>query len=969
MRDVRGPGQGRNTSNARELATLARDSGLHDAWVLKKGGTFVPTWKRGTSETRLDRFYVSEGLIPVVADVAVGSFPPESGRISDHYPVILSMALPDRRLEGKRFWKFDLAVLADDEAKDILRAGINRTLTNARNPSLEWDALKSQWQHWAKESGRNAKMRLARDLNETLRRIRIVSAGAPLTPTTREYLELLRARYDRLFLKTTQKANLYAQDTIFRDAPELTRFLRSRRSPDGPSSYVMSVSMPDGSVSECVSDIDRRFSEYFADLFTEGDMAADSDALNNELEGLCATVSKLPAAASESLLKTVSAAEVFSVLRSMKVGSAAGPDGLPTEFYKEFWPEIGKGLVGMINEILCNERVPESLKEGKLILIPKEGKDHRLPGSWRPITVLNADYKIFAAVLVSRLKHWWPDVICTQQAGSVVGRNIFNALTLTRDLLAYMDHTRTPGLCVSLDQEHAFDRVRHEYLFAILGVYGFQPKVIDLFRIIYGNMTSTLVINGVAKGKIRLTRGVRQGCALSPMLFVLCIDPFIRSISADAKIRGLPLPGTETVLHRAVFSFFWDGSTERLQRDALRLPRCLGGYGLPCIGTMAQLLALRTVLGILDDVGAPARPLAMFFLGPLRRTLVPRALGNLYPSAVITPAYYRALVALSRELTALDPDLNPREVPPARLCEQLVSARTTLNSPPPTFPWLELTSGRLPKEAADLQWQRAWRILPTLDRLQRWGIVQYARCPNCGSTETAAHAVSTCVVARTFWRLVHRSMPSLRVANYYTRDRCPRGALGRSLNLHLSADASVFHKDLVVESSTEGIVNVDTSRIYKGYVIGKPRSRVFGSLHRGLFEGSIETGSGDSLYVERASRFFNDSRPYHSVLYSSADIEFPTLTGGGHGRWCGLHGSTEQWMRDTLRRFRRVSPKAPHFYKSRVGRKLHAYSGASDDNGDGNERQDNATTMYSEPIGGEERNTTAETEHEMLDDS
>ncbi|KAH7972518.1 hypothetical protein HPB52_012877 [Rhipicephalus sanguineus] len=512
MRDVRGPGQGRNTSNARELATLARDFGLHDAWVLKKGGTFVPTWKRGTSETRLDRFYVSEGLIPVVADVAVGSFPPESGRISDHYPVTLSMALPDRRLEGKRFWKFDLAVLADDEAKDILRAGINRTLTNVRKP--------------------------------------FPGVGRP-------------------------------QDTIFRDAPELTRFLRSRRSPDGPSSYVMSVSMPDGSVSECVSDIDRRFSEYFADLFTEGDMAADSDALNNELEGLCATVSKLPAAASESLLKTVSAAEVFSVLRSMKV------------------------------------------------------------------------------------------------------------------------------------------------------------------------------------------------------------------------------------LHRAVFSFFWDGSTERLQRDALRLPRCLGGYGLPCIGTMAQLLALRTVLGILDDVGAPARPLAMFFLGPLRRTLVPRALGNLYPSAVITPAYYRALVALSRELTALDPDLNPREVPPARLCEQLVSARTTLNSPPPTFPWLELTSGRLPKEAADLQWQRAWRILPTLDRLQRWGIVQYARCPNCGSTETAAHAVSTCVVARTFWRLVHRSMPSCRVANYYTRDRCPRGALGRYLSKAQGAHLSGARHVAVLHVNRKGAVGSD----------------------------------------------------------------------------------------------------------------------------------------------------------------
>ncbi|KAL1444642.1 hypothetical protein MTO96_029700 [Rhipicephalus appendiculatus] len=101
----------------------------------------------------------------------------------------------------------------------------------------------------------------------------------------------------------------------------------------------------------------------------------------------------------------------------------------------------------------------------------------------------------------------------------------------------------------------------------------------------------------------------------------------------------------------------------------------LGGYGLPCIG-------------------------------PLRRVLVPRALGNLCPSAERTPPHYKALVTLFRELTAMDPDLDPREVAPARLCEQLVSARGTLRSPPPTFPWLELTSGKVPKEVADLQWQR-----------------------------------------------------------------------------------------------------------------------------------------------------------------------------------------------------------------------------------------------------------------------
>ncbi|KAL3203524.1 hypothetical protein MRX96_011896 [Rhipicephalus microplus] len=98
----------------------------------------------------------------------------------------------------------------------------------------------------------------------------------------------------------------------------------------------------------------------------------------------------------------------------------------------------------------------------------------------------------------------------------------------------------------------------------------------------------------------------------------------------------------------------------------------------------------------------------MFFLDPQRRVLVPRALENVCPSAERAPPYYKALVALSRELTAMDPDLDPREIAPVRLCEELVSARGTLRCPPPTFPWPELTSGKIPKEVADLRWQRGW---------------------------------------------------------------------------------------------------------------------------------------------------------------------------------------------------------------------------------------------------------------------
>lgn len=68
MRDVRGPGQGRPTWNARELGFLVQDFHLEDVWLLHCGNYFSPTWKRGSSMSRLDRFYITPDLITAVSN-------------------------------------------------------------------------------------------------------------------------------------------------------------------------------------------------------------------------------------------------------------------------------------------------------------------------------------------------------------------------------------------------------------------------------------------------------------------------------------------------------------------------------------------------------------------------------------------------------------------------------------------------------------------------------------------------------------------------------------------------------------------------------------------------------------------------------------------------------------------------------------------------------------------------------------
>lgn len=80
---------------------------------------------------------------------------------------------------------------------------------------------------------------------------------------------------------------------------------------------------------------------------------------------------------------------------------------------------------------------------------------------------------------------------------------------------------------------------------------------------------------------------------------------------------------------------------------------------------------------------------------------------------------------------------------------------------------------------------------------------------------------------------------------------------------------------------------------------------MYGALQDGIFEGNIRT-TNDNLYVERASKYFDRTVPFHSILYSAEDVELPRPSDGNAlpQRWCGLHGRTEEWMNTVLQAIR-----------------------------------------------------------------
>ena len=149
--------------------------------------------------------------------------------------------------------------------------------------------------------------------------------------------------------------------------------------------------------------------------------------------------------------------ELFAAMGGLQTGKSPGSDGLPTEFYKVFWQDLGDILVLVLNENFRIVILTDSQHEGLMRLLYKKD-DRRLVKNWRPISLLSTDYKIASKVITERLKRVMQSIVHKDLTCGVVGRSIFCNLQLTPD------------------QEKSFNRVDHDFLMRVLFKFGFGPS-------------------------------------------------------------------------------------------------------------------------------------------------------------------------------------------------------------------------------------------------------------------------------------------------------------------------------------------------------------------------------------------------------------------------------------------------------------------------------------------------------------
>lgn len=161
---------------------------------------------------------------------------------------------------------------------------------------------------------------------------------------------------------------------------------------------------------------------------------------------------------------------------------------------------------------------------------------------YRPISCCIVIYKVVSKIISNRLKVILPRIIAENQSAFVKGRLLMENVLLASELVKdYHKESISPRCAMKIDISKAFDSVQWSFLLNSLMAMGFPEKFIHWIRLCISTPSFSVQVNGELAGYFQSTRGLRQGCSLSPYLFVICMNVLSYKIDEAAREKKFGL--------------------------------------------------------------------------------------------------------------------------------------------------------------------------------------------------------------------------------------------------------------------------------------------------------------------------------------------------------------------------------------------------------------------------------------------
>jgi hypothetical protein len=483
--------------------------------------------------TRIDRFFCTPDWELSFPTCFLHSLP---SLMSDHTPLLLQGELEHCHNNTFRFENFWVKV---DDFRDVVEQVWCKPVHSVlpfKRLHIKLVRVAKGLKRWRKEKIGDTRLQLA-IVKEVLLQLEAAQEVRTLTQQELDLRRRLKIRSTGLAAIEKSRIRQRARLTYIRSGDANTKFFHIRANTRMRKNYIHSLHT-DGRVATTHNDKEKIIADYFSGHLGSHEPRSTTFSWS-ALGYVPRDLSALEAPFTQD--------EIKDTINSMPSDKAPGPDGFTGAFFKACWDIIKEDVTAAVNSLYSlNSQGFEFLNSANIILLPKKMDALRV-ADFRPISLIHSVAKIFAKLLANRLAPLLDSLVSKCQSAFIKRRNIHDNFLYVQNIVRTMQKMKLPMLFLKLDIHKAFDTVSWSYLLEVLQALGFGPRWREWVSIFFRTTSSRALLNGQQGPAFSHRRGVRQGDPLSPMLFILAMDPLQRLLDMATQqgvLSALPLPTT-----------------------------------------------------------------------------------------------------------------------------------------------------------------------------------------------------------------------------------------------------------------------------------------------------------------------------------------------------------------------------------------------------------------------------------------
>ena len=480
---------------------------------------------------------------------------------TDHSALIMSIT-DIKHERGPGYWKLNVLNLQNQSFCEQVRTEIMQTMnsTTEMQPTDRWEKIKKRVVEQMKLLSRKSASEKSLIIAQLSEKMCEYEESFPLNKAEHKLYNETNEELKALLYERTAGLIFRSKAKWAAEGEKNTKYFFNLEKARSNAKTCQAILKEDGTLVEDIEKILHEQANFYRDLYKKDDTVCFNQ--KNDSGPILSTEQ------AKDLDESIKISEIATAISRLSNNKSPGPDGLPAEFYKTFSTELCPILLDLYNDALNKREMNKTAMEGILNLIPKKNKDTRILKNLRPITLLNADYKIIEKVIAKRIQRVLPSIIHHDQTGFMAKRRMAVNVRRILDTMNYCEREELPAFILSIDFMKAFDRCEVQSILGSLRYFGFPNLILDWIDVLYSEFKVRIQNYGHFSEYIDIERSVHQGGCASAFLFNILVEVMAiqirKNLTHSIYIKGRKQDLGQYADDTAIFSIFHQDAMEQI---------------------------------------------------------------------------------------------------------------------------------------------------------------------------------------------------------------------------------------------------------------------------------------------------------------------------------------------------------------------------------------------------------------------